>query len=552
MYVLGIAGLLGHDAAACLMKDGDIVAMVEEERLSRIPHSIGKFTPHLAVERCLKIANITFDEIDYIALSWDKSLMPDRVPVPEPSVIFPKREFKYKFLPKIEVINHHLAHAASSYYFSGFNEASVLVVDGAGEDCSTSMYNGKDGILKKLKSIDFIESLGEFYSLATAFLGFGIHDAGKTMGLAPYGNPSYNFSRIKLDDDFGYRIDVPHDIRMEKLLGIYFKDFIRFGIGEVGLEREYNPLIYKTSNNIPFLQKHLDLAASVQKTLEDCYINLVKVLVRDTGCKNLCLAGGVALNCTANGQIYKTGLIDDMFVQPAAHDAGTAIGAAAQVMVENGYKINPIKNVYKGESFSNDQIVKTLEYLGINYTKSGCVFDKVSDYLLEGYTIGWFQGCAEYGPRALGNRSILADPSKEGIRDYVNNKVKLRESFRPFGPSVLESEAENWFQGIDRSRYMLKAVQVKDEKRKVIDGAVHVDGSSRPQTVTKESNERYYSLLNTFYKKSGIPMVLNTSFNLRGEAMVYTPYDAIRTFMTSALDLLVMEDIIVKKQNLKF
>lgn len=551
MYVLGIAGLLGHDAAACLMKDGEIVAMIEEERLSRVPHSIGNFTPYLAIERCLKMGNVHFNDLDYIALSWDKSLAPDRITVPEPSVIFPRSEYHYKTLPKIETISHHMAHAASSYYFSGFNEAAVLVVDGAGEDCSTTMYYGEGNQIKKVKSLHFIESLGELYSLATAYLGFSIHDAGKMMGLAPYGNPVYSFPKVRLDDEFGYRIDVPHNIRMESLRSIYTKEFIKLGMDSANIKREYNPLFFRSSGIPEFSQKHLDFAASIQNTLEECYINLVKILTKETGCRNLCLAGGVALNCTANGRLQRTGLVDEMFVQPAANDAGTAIGAAAQVMVQLGYKIKPMENVYKGSKFDNDQVIKALENLGITYDKSTDVQDRVSDYLTEGYTIGWFQGASEYGPRALGNRSILADPSKPGIRDYVNNIVKLREPFRPFGPSVLESEAGNWFEGATKSRYMLRAVQVKDEKRKKIEGAVHVDGSSRPQTVTKESNPRYYGLIEQFYKKSGVPMVLNTSFNLRGEPMVHTPYDAIRTFYTSALDVLVMEDIIVKKAHMK-
>ncbi|SHJ86392.1 carbamoyltransferase [Clostridium cavendishii DSM 21758] len=551
MYVLGIAGLLGHDAAACLMQDGEIIAMVEEERLSRVPHSLDKYHPRLAIEECLKIANIQLDDVDYIALSWDNSLLPDRVNIPDASVIFSKREFQYKTLPKIETVNHHLAHAASSFYFSGFDEASVLVVDGAGEDSATTMYYGKGSNLKKIKSIDYIESLGEFYSLATAYLGFSIHDAGKMMGLAPYGKPIYSFPRIKLDNEFGYRIDVSHNIRMDKIRNVYAKDFIKMGIDPRYMSREYDQLFFRHSNVTEFSQQHLDFSASVQKTLEDCYINLVKVLVNNTRCRNLCLSGGVALNCTANGRLSRMGLVDDMFIQPAAHDAGTAIGAAAYVMAQLGYKISPIKNTYKGNSFKNDKIIKLLDHLGMNYVHSSDISGQISEYLGRGYVIGWFQGAAEYGPRALGNRSIIADPTRPGIRDYVNNKVKLREPFRPFGPSVLESEVGEWFENINQSRYMLKAVQVKEEKRKKIEGAVHVDGSSRPQTVTAESNPRYYDLIESFYKKSGVPMVLNTSFNLRGEAMVYTPYDAIRTFYTSALDVLVMEDIIVKKRVLK-
>jgi len=552
MYILGITGPLGHDAAACLMKEGRIVSMVEEERLSRIPHSPGGQMPYLAIEFCLKQEGITLDQVDYIALSWDKQLIPGtKIPLPdffnEASNLFPKRKIPHTRLPKVEVVDHHLAHAASAFYFSPFAEAGVLVVDGAGEDCSTTLYQGKDGRLKKLDSIHHNESLGEFYATVTEYIGFDWNDPGKTMGLASFGEAVYDFQRITTDSSRGYAMKIDHALHMTKVENLWKREFVRLGVMPNTGVRRYNPVTYRTSEHLEFEAAHCNLAASAQRKLEECYLSLAKVLVERTGSRNLCLAGGVALNCVANGKLRRSGLVDDLFVQPAANDAGAAIGAAAEVAARLGFTIEKLVGNYAGPSFTNDQIRATLDHLGLKYRIADDVTELASGLLAEGRTVGWFQGCAEYGPRALGNRSMLANPSVSTIQHHMNHHVKFREGFRPFGPSVLEEEAQDWFDLVGSSRYMLQSVDVKHDKRHRIQGVVHVDGSSRPQTVTKETNARYYQLISRFRAKTGLPMVLNTSFNLRGEPMVSSPYDAIRTYMSGALDALIMEDIALVK-----
>nr|WP_154958146.1 carbamoyltransferase C-terminal domain-containing protein [Paenibacillus xylanexedens] len=553
MYVLGISGALGHDAAACLMKNGQLLAMVEEERLSRKTHSIGHPFPELAIEYCLNQEGITLDDIDYIALSWDHTLIPpEKNPLrPEyyedPSILFSRERFRYTKFPKVEVVDHHLAHAASAFYCSPFEEASVLVVDGAGEHRSTSLYWGKDRELIKVEDVHHNESLGDFYASVTLALGFDWTDAGKTMGLASYGSPEYEIPLISLDDIKGYKINIDHDVDMMYVMGIWLKKFMGLGIKRNQKNRNYNPFTYKYSDELEFGKDYKNLAASAQKALEECYLNLVKVLVERTGSRNLCLAGGVALNCVANGKVERSGIVDSMFIQPAAYDAGAALGAAAEVSTRLGFNVEKMQHAYAGPSYSNEQIIQTLKHLGIPYHVSEDASVEAAGYLADGLTVGWFQGRAEFGPRALGNRSILANPSVEGIADKVNKEIKFREGFRPFGPSVLEEFAPDWFEEIEKSPYMLKSYQVRDDKAGQIKGVVHVDGSSRPQTVSLEANEPYYRLIDAFRKKTGIPMVLNTSFNLRGEPMVCSPYDAIRTYFSSGLDVLVLNDIFVKK-----
>jgi carbamoyltransferase len=556
MYILGLTGALGHDAAACIMHDGKLIAMIEEERLTRISHSLGAL-PIKAIEFCLNKANVCLDEIDYIAISWDKSLIEEKKLIPQEKYfntrydnlnnLFPRSIFNYRKLPKVEIIDHHLAHAASTYYLSPFEEASVLVIDGAGEDCSTSLYCGENGELTKLFSIHHNESLGMFYNAVTEHLGFDWTDAGKTMGLASFGEPTYEFNKIQLDSQYGYKINMDHSLIFDKVMPLWRKEFFKMGIPMNEGKRVFQDKNFKYSTELEFNQTLKNFAASAQKTLEDCYLNLVKVLVKQTGIRKLCLAGGVALNCVANGKIASSGLVDDIFIQPASGDAGAAIGAAAQLSSRLGIKVAPLESAYLGPSFTNDEIIKLLNHLGISYSTYDDVTEPVSIHLMEGKVVGWFQGQAEFGPRALGNRSILANPSIEGIQDIVNNKIKLRESFRPFGPSILESHAQDWFEDISPSPYMLKAFTVKKSKSDKIPGVVHVDGTSRPQTVTKEINGKYHALLQSFYKKSGIPLVLNTSFNLKGEPMVASPYDAIRTFYTSSLDVLVLNDLIIRK-----
>lgn len=462
MYILGLSGALSHDCAACLMYEGKIVSMVEEERFLRTPHAHDK-TPINAIEYCLKEANITLDEVAYIAISWDKELFTNNKDIVEDykniQNLFPKHIFNYNKFPNVESIDHHLAHAASAFYFSPFEESTILVIDGAGEDSSTTVYHGKNNKITKVDSIPDNQSLGEFYAAVTMHLGFGSDDAGKTMGLSSYGEPTYDFESIKLDNKSGYKIDVEPSMNFFEQELYWKKEFLKMGILSNKAQRKYNEYYFKSIYEITFSKQYKDFAASAQKKIEDCIVNLVNVSVKKTNSYNLCLAGGVALNCVANSRIEETGLINDIFIQPASHDAGTAIGAAAELSTRLGFKVSMPHDVYSGPSFTNDSIASFLQHLGVKYKVADNITDVVSDELCDGRIIGWFQGRAEFGPRALGNRSILADPSISNIKDKVNQKVKYREEFRPFGPSVLEEEAPNWFENINQSSYMLKLIK---------------------------------------------------------------------------------------------
>lgn len=556
MYVLGISGALGHDPAACLMRDGEVIAMIEEERISRSSHALGAL-PTRSAEFCLNKANITLDQVDYIALSWDKGLIEEKKQIPAEKYyntrydniynLFPKEVFSYKKFPKVEVVDHHLSHAASTFYFSPFKESSVLVIDGAGENCSTTLFHGKENRLIKLESIHHHESLGIFYDAVTEYLGFGWTEAGKTMGLASFGKPEYEFEKIKYDGTAGYTIEMDHSIIFDKVLPRWKRDFLRMGIKPNNGQRIYQPKSFKNTYLYKFSEDQVNFAASAQRVIEDAYESLVRNLVGRTKSRNLCLAGGVALNCVANGKISYSNLVDDVFIQPASNDPGTALGAAAEVMSRSGFSIKPINNAYFGPSFTNDEIESFLKHVNVNYRYSSHVYEESSKLIEQGKIVGWFQGEAEIGPRALGNRSILADPSMKNVQDHVNNRIKLREPFRPFGPSVLEEEASGWFDNITSSPFMLKAYRAMPNKANLIKGVVHFDNTSRPQTVNREQNLKYYKLIESFYAQTKIPMVLNTSFNLKGEPMVSTPYDALRTFYSSGLDALVLNDFIITK-----
>lgn len=548
MYVLGIAGALTHDCSACLMLEGKVIAMVEEERFTRIPHAYSQL-PIYSIEYCLNEANITIDDVSYIALSWDEKLFTENKTIDKKymnifdiiSVFNPTKK------PRVEVVDHHLAHAASSFYFSPFDESTVLVVDGTGENNSTSLFVGKGNKLNKVYSTPDNQSLGEFYSAATSFLGFGANDAGKTMGLSSFGKRKFDIESLVMDPKIGYKIiNNPQMDFFEQEL-FWKTEFLKMGLKPNSPIRKYNKYRLTTNNEYIFDDIYKDFAASVQGKLEDCLLNLVKTAINKTGINNICFSGGVALNCVANGKIEALEDVNDIFIQPASNDAGTAIGAAAEISARLGYKIEKEIDIYKGPSFNNESVEIVLKNLGIKSRVSKNLLDDVTDFIVDGKIVGWFQGKMEYGPRALGNRSILANPNIEGINYKINEEVKYREIFRPFGASIIEEEASNWFENIKSSPYMLKTYNVIASKQNLIPGAVHVDGSSRPQTVTEIQNSKYYDLISNFNRLTGIPMLLNTSFNIRGESMVCTPYDAIKTFYSSGLDLLVINDFIIKK-----
>jgi len=481
----------------------------------------------------------------------------------------------YKSDQNIFFSEHHLSHAASAFFPSPFDEAVVLTADGVGEWATTTVAVGKGNTLDIKKEIHFPHSLGLLYSAFTYYIGFKVNSGEyKLMGLAPYGNSIYE-DRIKtllnIKEDGTFRLD---------------QQYFNYATGLTMTNDKFNNLFGqkpRNSQNEKITQFHMDIAASIQKVTEEIMIKLTKAIRKEYNIKNLCLAGGVALNCVANGKILNENIFDNIWIQPAAGDAGGSLGAALALWhIENGNEriVNlndDMKGSYLGTEFSQEQIEKELTSIGakfdtFNYDE---VINKTSEYLSNEKAVGWFQGRMEFGPRALGARSVLGDPRSDKMQKNLNLKVKYRESFRPFAPSVLREDLSNWFNMNVDSPYMLlvaninpdKKIEMTDEqkklfgieklniKRSTIPAVTHVDYSARVQTVNKNTNERYYDLISKFKEKTGCPVIVNTSFNVRGEPIVNTPTDAFNCFMGTELDYLVIGDCILDKskqdQNLK-
>lgn len=558
MIILGINNS-SHDSSAAIIVDGVIIAASEEERFDRIKHS-GNF-PMKSINFCLKKASVDINNINEICISRNslrraKSRFEKNFSFNNPELCvlalqqanediqkrinterIIREEFGYK--GKIVFLDHHDCHAAACYFPSRFKDAAIITVDGAGEEAATRIYKAKGNKIEKLLQINFPNSLGALYSLATAYLGFKIDfDEGKVMGLAPYGNKSLvkKFRRIiKIKREGYYRIkDEWFDFFNES----FSEEFVKL----IGFSKRTNEKLDSTYENLAF---------AVQEILEHAMLGLAKLAKKATGSKYLCLGGGVALNSVANGKIVERGLFSDVYIYPASGDSGTAVGAALY-----SYNIKRRKRVfhkenqssYLGYSVSQDEIVNALDKYKLNYRKLDNVEKEVARLLANGKIIGWFSGRTEFGPRALGNRSILADPRNASNKDKINLKIKFRESFRPFAPVVMEEFAEKYFNmcGLE-SPYMILAFKVKRGKNKIIPAVTHVDNTARVQTIKKEQNEKYWKIINEFYKITGIPILLNTSFNRTGEVMVNTPEEAINTFLSSGLDALTLEDYLVLK-----
>jgi len=592
--ILGISAFY-HDSAACILKNGKIIAAAQEERFTRKKHDPNY--PHNSIEFVLKYANLKLSEVDQIVffekpfLKFERLLETYVAFAPKGFISFAKAMpiwIKEKLFQKNLLFNklknhdqnyisdeniffsdHHLSHAASAFFPSPFEEAVVLTADGVGEWATTTVAVGKNKNLEIKKEIHFPHSLGLLYSAFTYFTGFKVNSGEyKLMGLAPYGNPIY-VDKIKqlvdLKEDGTFRLD---------------QKYFNYATGLTMTSKRFEDL-FKQKCRDPekemITQFHMDVAASVQKVTEEIMIKLAKSIRKEFGIKNLCLAGGVALNCVANGKILKEKIFDNIWIQPAAGDAGGSLGAALALWhVDQGNKrtVNlndDMKGSYLGTEFNQDEIEKELESVGANFEtlKYDELIDRTAEFLSKEKAIGWFQGRMEFGPRALGGRSILGDPRSDKMQKNLNLKVKYRESFRPFAPSILREDLSEWFAMNVDSPYMLlvaninsnKRIEMTDEQKKLfgidklnikrseIPAVTHVDYSARVQTVTKNTNNRYYDLIFKFKEKTGCPVIVNTSFNVRGEPIVNTPTDAFNCFMGTELDYLVIGNCILDKSR---
>jgi carbamoyltransferase len=558
MLTLGINYSQMHDSSACIVRDGDLLFAVAEERISRVKHDAG--FPKNAIRACLDFANVQAEQLDEVCFGWQtagpvfrhdlKCYARGKMQLTylnglNSTLHFLSmwhqesgaKKFAQQFGPtkaKMRFVDHHLAHAISAHAYSGFEDAAVVVMDGRGAWEATTIWHGQNGRLEPLLMIPFPDSVGYFYSAFTEFLGFQPNsDEWKVMGLAPYGKPGVDLSPFIDLKTAPYRVHTKQLIASGATRFASMKELL--GPARIA-ESEIN-------------ERHKDIAYAVQDACEIAMLSVVRMAIEKTGCRNICLAGGVALNSKANGKIAASGLVERMFVQPAASDDGVALGAAlAPYLDDNGKLPNKqMRHGYWGPSFDDGTIESALRTYKLRYTRLTDPASAAAELLSQGKILGWFQGRMEFGPRALGSRSILADPRDPEMNAKVNNAVKFREWWRPFAPSLKKEAAGEYLESAADSPFMILTAQVRAEKRAVIPSVTHVDGSARPQTVEKEINPLYWRLIDEFEKLTGVPVIMNTSFNLRGEAIVHTPTDAIRTFFSSGMDALVIGSFLVEK-----
>ncbi len=601
MNVLGILGF-GQNPAACLLQDGKMTAFVEEERLTRLKGSDGMF-PGKSIRWCLQKNKLNLEQIDYIAFGWDANKYPWTI-----GKSFTKNYLKYRGkskkahsvqkndassmslafetlleyhpdrvkskihhglraaglrgkFPPIEFVNHHMAHAYSTYFCSTFEEAGILTLDGSGEDISTELCIAKGDSVQSVERYPIPHSLGWFYAAVTQYLGFlPYRDEGKLMGLAALGEERSATNKwieplskvLKITAD-AYEVNPIYT----KLGGHYYADrytdeFVKL---MTGVDANVTPIFYgdKVMKDGKLISKYLldeyiDIAWAAQELLERAAIMLAKKLVNKYGMKNICIAGGVGMNCKMNGEILQKSGCENIFVQPASSDAGTALGAAMVIAQKYGDNIrNPLVNTYYGPSFSNDEIHKLLKNTKVSFKKLSDPSQTAAELLEEGKIISWFQGQMEFGARALGNRSILANPAFPDMKIKVNDEVKYRENWRPFCPSMTAEAKNDYLVNPNEASFMIVAYHLQEEKKKALPAIVHVDGTVRPQAVSNTSNPKFHSLIDNLGKKTGHPVVMNTSFNVRGEPIITEPLDAIRCFYSNGLDALIMEDFLLLK-----
>ena len=561
MYVLGISCFY-HDSAAALLRDGQVAFAAAEERYTRHKHCID-FPLH-AVQAALDHEGITIADVEAVAfyekpiLKFDRLMLSSIATWPLGFPIFRRFVplwFKQKlqtpaifrrellFTRPIYYVEHHLSHAASSFLLSPFDEAAIITVDGTGEWTTTATGVGRGTEIHLDQEIRFPHSLGLLYSAITLHLGFRVNNCeGKIMGLASYGDPdAYRDAFAKLiaiRDDGSFRLNM---------------DYFGYLHKPVMTSRRLADLLGPPRHDgEPLEQRHKDVAAALQATLEDAVLKMARHVHDKTGLSKLCLAGGVALNCVANGRVIHETPFDDIFIQPAAGDDGTAIGCAAYLyhVLMDHPRGEPLRHAYLGDGFTDDDVQACLDSKGVAYRRMEReeLLRFVAQQIADDKIVGWFQGRMEFGPRALGNRTILANPCNPDMKDILNHRVKHREPFRPFAPSALLDHASEYFDLDAPSPFMLLVAPVRPDKRDVLPAITHVDGTARLQTVARDENPLYYDLIAEFRKITGVPVVLNTSFNVRGEPIVRTPDDAYECFATTGIDTLVMHDFVVEKE----
>jgi len=572
-YYLGLFGY-GPNPSAALVRDGRIVAFAEEERFNRIktaPNSL----PVASLLYCLREAGIGLDAVDGIGFGWESDRYVDAMPrfYDEVRATYPDADdynrLQEEYLlnlyhptrirtdlkqalaqrgayldpERVRFLPHHLCHAASTYYASGFSEASILTVDGSGEEFSTFMWHGVGDRIKELRSVKLPHSLGGYYATFTEFLGFRAYqDEGKLMGLASYGRYS-GALQSKLDEILPF----------DRATGEFRTNpYLRY-LGARTYGRRFTDRFVEIFGQ-PRLghqaieDEHRDLAFNVQWRLEQVVTGLVRSLIALTGVRSLCLAGGVAMNCCMNGKLSLLEDVGEIFVQPASADNGIALGAAWVLAQRSGATgFERMRHAYWGPTYSASEVEAAIRESKLPYTRSALVVEEIAQDLADGRIVGWLQGRMEVGARALGNRSILASPLFPDMKDKLNREVKHRENWRPFCPSLPADDYRTYFDHGADSDYMILAYPVREEFRDRVPSIVHVDGTARPQTVYREHNPRFYDLLKAFGRRTGHPVLINTSFNVQGEPIVCSPRDALRCFGGTGLDVLVLDDFVLRK-----
>ncbi len=575
MIILGI-NAYHADSSAAIFVNGQMIAAIEEERFRRVKHWAG--FPRLAIEFCLKEAGINFTDVDFFAIGRDpkakflkKILFVASNPGGSMKVIkdrfsnskkmasideelaaisgLPAQNFKGKVIN----VEHHRSHIASAFFASPFEEAACLSIDGSGDFTTTMIGIGRGNQIEILDSVDFPHSIGIFYTAFTQLLGFPHYgDEYKVMGMAPYGEPKYLDKLedvVRFTDDGLFKLNLNYFRSATQGVITYGDDNIPVVaplFSSVMVEK-FGPVRKKDE---PLEQYHKDLAASVQRFTEKVIFHILNHLQKRTGLSNVCIAGGVAQNSVANGKITRNTTFKNVYIPSAGHDAGISMGAALYVQhqLQKMPRQPSIRSAYTGSNFSNDEIKTILTNRNISFSEHGDeqLFCKITTCLENGGVVGWFNGRAEFGPRALGGRSIIADPRRADAKEILNSKIKRRESFRPFAPSILKECVSDYFELADEVPFMEKVFPIKEEKRSQVPAITHVDGSGRLQTVDKEISPRYHGLIEAFYKKTGVPILLNTSFN-ENEPIVNSPEEALACYLRTSMDMLVMENIVVER-----